>query len=89
MNQSPQPDNSFDKYDEPRLHMEALYNAHLIEFDLSMRILIPLEDAGIRRLGDLVKHKRSEIRQIKQIGRTSMACLDKLMERLALTFADE
>ena len=51
---------SFDKYDEPRLHMEKLMKAHLIEFDLSMRILCPLEKAGIRTLGDLENPERSD-----------------------------
>lgn len=37
--------NEFDKYDEPRLHMERLLKAKLVEFDISIRILIPLEVA--------------------------------------------
>ena len=55
MYKNPSPADSFDKYDEPRLHMEKLLKARLTEFDLSLRILIPLEKAGVKTLGDLVK----------------------------------
>lgn len=63
---------NFDKYDEPRLHMERLLKAHLVDFDLSLRILIPLEGAGIRTLGDLVSQSRSSLRKIKNLGAVSV-----------------
>lgn len=72
--------NEFDKYDEPRLHMERLFKARLIEFDISLRILIPLEGAGIRTLGDLVKQTRESLMKIKLLGRISV---DKLESFLA------
>ena len=71
----PTPDYSFDKYDEPRLHMERLLKTNLVEFDLSLRLLIPLEGAGIKTLGDLVKQTRTSLRQIRNIG---VAAVDKL-----------
>ena len=48
---TPSTSNEFDKYDEPRLHMERLLKAHLVEFDISLRILCPLEKAEINQLG--------------------------------------
>lgn len=77
----------FDRYDEPRLHMEALMKAHLVEFDLSIRILIPLEDAGIRTLGDLVKRSKDELRKIPQLGRLSVTRIEELLNRLDLSLA--
>ena len=81
--------NNFDKYDEPRLHMEKLLSAHLIEFDLSLRILCPLETAGIRTLGDLTNHSKKNLRSIKQLGKLSVETLENLLNRLGLSFAKE
>ena len=57
--------NNFDKYDEPRLHIERLLKVHLLEFGLSLRILCPLEDAGIITLGDLVNKSAKDLLKIK------------------------
>ncbi|MEI3156169.1 MAG: DNA-directed RNA polymerase subunit alpha C-terminal domain-containing protein [Muribaculaceae bacterium] len=84
---SPQPDNSFDKYDEPRLHMEQLMKARLIEFDLSMRILCPLEKAGIRTLGDLVSRTRKDLRRISQLGRLSVDTIERFLADNGLALA--
>jgi DNA-directed RNA polymerase alpha subunit len=86
---TPDTDNSFDKYDEPRLHMECLLKAHLVEFDFSLKLLLPLEEAGIRTLGDLVKHSRRSLQKIPQIGRTSIDHLEALLHRLGLTLVTE
>lgn len=85
----PPPPENLDKYEERRLHMEQLYKSHLIEFDLSMRILIPLENAGIRTLGDLAKQSKASLRRINQLGRLSVEKLDMLMERLGLELAKQ
>ncbi len=76
----------FDKYDEPRLHMERLLKAHLVEFDLSLRILIPLEKAGIRTLGDLVKQDRLSLRKVKQLGAKSIDILETFLSHHLLSF---
>lgn len=70
----------FDKYDEPRLHMEQLLKAHLIEFDLSMRILCPLERAGIRTLGDLVRQDRESLKKIFNLGKLSLERIESFLE---------
>ncbi|MDE6229198.1 MAG: hypothetical protein K2M40_05355 [Muribaculaceae bacterium] len=69
----------FEKYDEPRLHMERLLKAHLVEFDLSMRILCPLERAGIRTLGDLVKQDRESLKKIFNIGKLSLERIESFL----------
>ena len=79
----------FDKYDEPRLHMERLLRTHLTEFDLPLRVLIPLEDAGITRLGHLVKHSRKSLLKLNRVGKISVAMIEKLLERLDLPFAQD
>lgn len=73
---TPSTSNEFDKYDEPRLHMERLLKAHLVEFDISLRILCPLEKAGIRTLGDLVNQTAKGLRKINQLGRISVETLE-------------
>lgn len=78
---------SFDKYDEPRLHMEALMKAHLIEFDISMRILCPLENAGIRTLGDLTRLSKKQLKKINRLGRLSVATLERFLAYHGLNFA--
>ena len=79
--------NEFDKYDEPRLHMERLMKTHLIEFDLSLRILCALEKTGIRTLGDLVKHSAKGLRKINQLGRISIETLEKFLSYHGLSLA--
>lgn len=78
----------FDKFDEPRLHMERLMKAHLIEFGLSIRILIPLETAGIRTLGDLTKQTRKSLRKIKSLGRISVEKLESFLAYHRLSLAE-
>ena len=75
----------FDKYDEPRLHMERLMKAHLVEFDISIRILCPLEDAGIRTIGDLVKQTKKGLRKIKLLGKTSVDTLEQFLSYYGLS----
>lgn len=75
---------NFDKYDEPRLHMDRLLNARLIEFDLSARIVYPLDSHGVKTLGDLIKWSRKEIRRIKRIGVASVRRIERLMTRYNL-----
>lgn len=77
----------FDKYDEPRLHMERLMKAHLIEFDISLRILIPLENAGIRTLGDLIKRKESDLQNIRMLGAVAIAFIEKFVSYHGLALA--
>lgn len=79
MYHTPTNDNSFDKYDEPRLHMEKLLKAHLVEFDISIRILCLLESAGIKTLGDLTRQTRQSLRKISQIGTKSIESLEKFL----------
>lgn len=86
---TPTPDDSFDKYDEPRLHMERLLKARLIEFDLSLRLLIPLEDAGIKTLGDLVRQTRQSLQAIHQIGSTKIEHLATFLHGQGLSLAGE
>lgn len=83
------PPSDFDKYDEPRLHMERLLKARLVEFDLSGRLLILLEKGGIKTLGDLVGHSRKSLSAIKNIGVNSVEIIVGLLNRLGLSLAGE
>lgn len=79
--------NSFDKYDEPRLHMERLMKAYLVEFDLPLSILIPLESGGIKTLGDLVKQTRDDLLKIKLLGVARISKLELFLGRYGLELA--
>ncbi|MDE7466750.1 MAG: hypothetical protein K2M61_00175 [Muribaculaceae bacterium] len=72
----------FDKYDEPRLHIERLMRVKLVEFDLPLRLLLSLESAGVKTLGDLVNLSYCDLRKIPQLGKISadriVAFLDSL-----------
>lgn len=79
-------EDNLDKYEEPRIHMERLMRAKLVEFDLSLRILIPLESAGIRTLGDLVSKQVGDIRKIKSIGASAVDKLTAFLTYHGLSF---
>ena len=83
---TPDTDTTFDKYDEMRLHMEQLLSASLLELDVPPRIAIPLGDAGIRRLKDLVRTNREELTTIKRIGTKAADKLEAMLNRYGLSF---
>ena len=72
--------NEFDKYDEPKLHIERLMRVKLIEFGLPIRILIPLDKAGIRTLGDLTRQSIKSLRCIKSLGKISIKKIEEFLE---------
>ena len=82
---TPSPDNSFDKYDEMRLHMEQLLSSSLIEFDIPMRIALSLDDVGIRRLKDLVKLKREDLFRINRLGEKGVNEIERILDRFGLS----
>lgn len=79
-------DNSFERYDEPRLHMATLMRAHLIEFDLPPRIVFKLVDHGIKRLGDLVQSNPHELMKIPSIGVSAVKTLEEFLQYHLLHF---
>lgn len=85
MIQTPTTDNSFDKYEEYRLHMEVLLSASLTDFDIPARILIPLGDAGIRRLRDLVAMTRKQLLSVSRMGGVSVKFLEDFLTKQGLS----
>lgn len=81
----PSPDDIFDKYDEMRLHMEQLLSSSIIEFDIPMRIAIPLDDAGISRLKDLVKLSREDLLKINRLGIKAVNEIERILNRFDLS----
>lgn len=77
--------NTIDKYDEPRIHMERLMKVRLVEFDISLRILIPLEKVGIRTLGDLTECTQGDLMGISQLGKTAVEKLTAFLNRYGLS----
>lgn len=85
MYSTPETDTTFDKYDEMRLHMAKLLSASIIDFDIPMRIAIPLDNAGIRRLGDLVKLSRKELLKVRRLGSKGADEVEKILDRFGLS----
>lgn len=79
----------FDKYDEPRIHLEKLLSTVLVEFDLSLRILLPLESAGIRTLGDLTRCTRERLLKVPQLGVVSVGKLERFLVYHGLALAEK
>ena len=84
---TPQEDHSFDKYDEMRLHMEQLLSASITDIDIPMRLAIPLDDAGIRRLKDLVQLTRDDLLKINRIGVTAANEIERILDRFGLSLS--
>lgn len=81
----PTPDTSFDKYDEMRLHMEQLLSSSITEFDIPMRIAIPLDSVGVRRVKDLVRLHREDILKVKRLGEKAADEVEQILERFGLS----
>lgn len=77
----------FDLYDEPRLHMERLLQTKLVEFDLPLVILLPLEKSGIITLGDLTGKTYNSLMRINNLGVGRIGRLVSLLESLDLKLA--
>lgn len=85
MIQTPTIDSSFDKYEEYKLHMEVLLSASLTDFDIPARILIPLGDAGIRRLRDLVSMTKKQLLAVSRMGVVSVEFLENFLAKQNLS----
>lgn len=81
-------DSSFDKYEEYSLHMELLLSASLTDFDIPIRILIPLGDAGIRRLRDLVSMTKKQLLSVSRMGVVSVEYLENFLAKQNLTLKE-
>lgn len=79
------PDNTFDKYDEMELHMKQLLSASIIDIDIPMRIAIPLDDAGIRRLNDLVHLTRADLLKVNRLGEKAVKEIERILDRFGLS----
>lgn len=67
--------------------MEKLLQAPLVDFDISLRILLPLEAVGVRRLKDLVKYSRKRLLKVNRLGVLAVSELEALLARLDLSLA--
>lgn len=80
---------SFDKYDEYRLHMETLMSAPLVDFDLPVRTLYALGDAGIKRLRDLCGLTKRDLLKINRINLVSVKCIEKMLADQGLSLRNK
>jgi len=85
MYRTPTLDTSFDKYDEMRLHMEQLLSSSITDFDIPMRIAIPLDGAGVRRLKDLVCLTRNDLLKVNRLGEKAANEVERILERFGLS----
>ena len=84
MYSEPTQDNTFDKYTEMRLHMEQLLSASIIDLDIPMKIAIPLDGIGVRRLKDLVRLSRGDLLKVNRIGQKSVDDIERILARFDL-----
>ncbi|MBD5282868.1 MAG: hypothetical protein HDR79_07035 [Bacteroides sp.] len=72
------------KYDEPLHHVAALLSASVVTLDIPARHLYPLADAGVKTVADLLRIYRSGLGQIKRIGKTAAADIERILIRADL-----
>lgn len=59
--------------------MEVLLSAPLTDFDIPVRILYPLGDAGIRRIRDLVAMTHEQLLSLNRMGVVSVNYLENFL----------
>ena len=67
--------------------MEQLLSASITDIDIPMRLVIPLDDAGIRRLKDLVQLTRDDLLKINRIGVTAANEIERILDRSGLSLS--
>ena len=67
--------------------MEQLLSASITDIDIPMRLAIPLDDAGIRRLKDLVQLTRDDLLNINRIGVTAANEIERILDRFGLSLS--
>lgn len=65
--------------------MKVLLSASLTDFDIPGRILIPLGDAGIRRLRDLVAMTKKQLLAVSRMGVVSVEFLENFLAKQNLS----
>lgn len=65
--------------------MNQLFSASILDFDIPMRIAIPLDNAGIRRIGDLVRLDRKGLLTVKRLGEKGADEVERILERFGLS----
>ena len=67
-----------------RLHMELLLSSSIADFDIPLRIAIPLDNAGIRRLKDLTSLSRNDLLSINRLGEKAVNEIERILQHLGL-----
>ncbi|MBJ2167795.1 MAG: hypothetical protein JFR24_08010 [Muribaculaceae bacterium] len=65
--------------------MAKLFSASIIDFDIPMRIAIPLDNAGIRRIGDLVRLTRKDLLKVRRLGSKGADEVEKILDGFGLS----
>lgn len=65
--------------------MEQLLSSSIIDFDIPMRIAIPLDGAGVRRLKDLVRLTREDILKVNRLGEKAANEIEHILDRFGLS----
>lgn len=69
-----------EKYEEPRLHEEAILSAPLFTMEVGIRVLIPLWDSGVRTIGDVLRLYRSgRLCKIHMIGKGQAEKIERFL----------
>lgn len=72
-----------EKYEEPEHHTRALLDASIFTLELSARIIIPLWNAGVKTVGQLLS-TRQQWRTFPQIGVESVTTINRQLAIMGL-----
>lgn len=78
----------FDKYEEPQRHLAALLGASIVTLDFRLQILYLLADAEVRTVADLLRLRRSGLRNARNIGAAVAAEVEQVLTRYDLINVD-
>lgn len=65
--------------------MEQLLSTSLTDLDFPMKIAIPLDGVGVRRLKDLVRLSRTDILNINRLGQKAVDTIERMLDRFGLS----
>ena len=74
------------EWDESQQHIRSLLKSNLADYYISVRLLNCLRDSNINTIGDLVKHRESELIKFRNLGELSLVRLRRIIEPLGLFF---
>ena len=64
-------------------------SSSIVDFDIPMRIAIPLDNAGISRIKDLVVLTREDLLKINRLGEKAVCEIERILNEFDLSLGME